>query len=1449
MMPFSINRRSSRRSIHDEDSDATPPQPITQQYWGKQNPDLFTPSPKSHRHMNRASTGDLMSDSPSKQYPEVDARTELNRTRYREGLSPLSHLSSSQRPTSNNSTLHVITPEISSVKSRRSDSPSRSLIKSFRKPRSFEHEEGPSNDLNPGYEVPRLGSQNETEDSLQSQKRFSPIDPALVPVQFHRPTPDSPLRIQQTSTPNKETPENLRPLELEEHLANEKSIETDSSNTSTGGGFISSMFSAAHNAASHIISSKPHTDIKSHPKTEETEALTTPGSSTTFVQHLDTLFFGPGKKQSNSNLKNEIKMEEDKGNGAVADVDDDNEDHASIATVDSSATKSNVRGISFEPVRKTNLSTMGKGELRLEDLGPTVELSRVTSPVPNMVYNSSNNVPSVSQKNNQGSYFLNVPTNVILDEAFNGLNTHLRLAQPATPRGSLSPTPTPDNNNTTTEIIIPREHSGRRARSPQGRQDFLRPNSMPIQSLDILNGSKSFSGAYNQNQLPIITHSSSRSASRSRSLKRASSPAPFQEVNGKRARARSLGSSLAHPNSGSTGGNSSATTHGSKTLYYHSSNPGSNPRNSVDSRLYRKQHHNGEDDDEEAYDNTRNFSITSRSSSMTRFPQNNHGQFELKNVTYANAKRDSDFHHIFRGKLNQDEKLIDDFACALQKEILVQGRLYLSTFHISFKANILGWVTNVIIPLKEIVRLEKKNTAGVFPNALAIQTLHAKYTFSSFISRDSTFELITNVWNQLIRGSGAGDLGDAEFVRGVSGFNSDYSEDSDSDEEGVHEEMVTETEDSELNEDGEDDDDTVPSTDEEAETPTDIGDIIGPLKHSITSIVRDPQPNETKIIDKTIDAPLGKVYSVLFGDDTSQLKKIITKQGNRDISPIPAFTIDDSIRKRSYEYIKPLNSSVGPKQTLCQVSEAVDHYDFDSFVLVTQSTKSPDVPSGNSFVVITQFYLSWDEDNQTRIQIFTYITWSAKSWLKGPIESGTISGQKEALSVLSEELVRILNDGSKSTLVSEEDENEEEGVCSLPLLGPKIHEETSNEYKQKQGDILIAEEVFDIPLGTLYSVLFGDDTSYITQIIEAQKNKEISTITKFDKTENGGKRTYNYIKPLNAPVGPKQTKCLITESIEYFNLEKSIAVLQTTQTPDVPSGNAFTTNTTFYLSWAKDNGTKMFIVTYMNWTGKSWLKGPIEKGAIDGQKESIKILTEEIKSIISNNTTAGGKRRGKKGKKGKKGKAGDESYKSKDTKRSLSEEFLRDRPQYQIASMLALPYGGSFLLFFIVVIIMALTRGLNRVNTTTSNSSIGLNAAVNYVNIKGQDYILMPAVSDLTSSRPLANAAEFEIWEWINERSSDKYNKLHNEDGCYKGSSHSEKDSAEVIEEMKKSRGYDDQHLKEMIRVVEDQLHSLKREMAASAALLKQVKLENETTETDSTKLKAAVNDSAEVGV
>lgn len=76
----------------------------------------------------------------------------------------------------------------------------------------------------------------------------------------------------------------------------------------------------------------------------------------------------------------------------------------------------------------------------------------------------------------------------------------------------------------------------------------------------------------------------------------------------------------------------------------------------------------------------------------------------------ASSRRNADFHELFP-TIPEGDYLIEgaslrllapqsahhspDYGCALQREILIQGRLYISENHICFHANIFGWITDV----------------------------------------------------------------------------------------------------------------------------------------------------------------------------------------------------------------------------------------------------------------------------------------------------------------------------------------------------------------------------------------------------------------------------------------------------------------------------------------------------------------------------------------------------------------------------------------------------------------------------------------------------------------------------------------------------------------------------------------------------------------------------------
>ncbi|XVF79759.1 hypothetical protein PTKIN_Ptkin15bG0015500 [Pterospermum kingtungense] len=110
------------------------------------------------------------------------------------------------------------------------------------------------------------------------------------------------------------------------------------------------------------------------------------------------------------------------------------------------------------------------------------------------------------------------------------------------------------------------------------------------------------------------------------------------------------------------------------------------------------------------------------------------------------ASRSEEYRQLFR--LPPEELLVQDFNCAFQESILLQGHMYLFVHCICFYSNIFGYETKKIIAFNEITSVKRAKTAGIFPNAIEIFAGGKKYFFASFLSRDEAFKLIHDGWVQ-----------------------------------------------------------------------------------------------------------------------------------------------------------------------------------------------------------------------------------------------------------------------------------------------------------------------------------------------------------------------------------------------------------------------------------------------------------------------------------------------------------------------------------------------------------------------------------------------------------------------------------------------------------------------------------------------------------------------------
>ena len=88
----------------------------------------------------------------------------------------------------------------------------------------------------------------------------------------------------------------------------------------------------------------------------------------------------------------------------------------------------------------------------------------------------------------------------------------------------------------------------------------------------------------------------------------------------------------------------------------------------------------------------------------------------------------------------------------------------------------------------------------------------------------------------------------------------------------------------------------------------------------------------------------------------------------------------------------------------CLITDECLHVDFDDTITVLTTTRTPDVPSGNSFMIKTRTCITWARGNSCRVLVTTTVEWSGRSMLKGVITTASISGQKQYHDALEKEV-------------------------------------------------------------------------------------------------------------------------------------------------------------------------------------------------------------------------------------------------------------------------------------------------------------------------------------------------------------------------------------------------------------------------------------------------------------
>ncbi|CAI7109269.1 unnamed protein product [Saccharomyces cerevisiae] len=411
---------------------------------------------------------------------------------------------------------------------------------------------------------------------------------------------------------------------------------------------------------------------------------------------------------------------------------------------------------------------------------------------------------------------------------------------------------------------------------------------------------------------------------------------------------------------------------------------------------------------------------------------------------YASEQRNKDFHETFKS-VPKDDRLLDDFNCGLNRELLYQGKLYITETHLCFNSNVLGWIAKVLIAFEDVTFMEKTSAAGLFPSAISIETKMGKTLFNGFISRDAAFGLMKEVWSRtLLQKDMASENINTKAEKPGNGKEIDdaiNSIDEENNDKDANDNDTNENDDENISTNETTPNSTSSSPDKEKEKAYKLRadssyQYDGPIYHHSTSFPAEPMANNEFVLKELpFDCAPGILFEIMFNSEQNEfLLDFLRGQEGSQITTIPNFTsIDGSSMtlKREYSYEKALHFPAGPKSTTCYVAEVIKRKDPDTYYEVISSIRTPNVPSGGSFSTKTRYLIRWNDEITCLLRVSFWVEWTGSSWIKGMVENGCKNGQLEAAQLMERILSKFIKNNVEEcqiTISKEEEEQDDKEV-------------------------------------------------------------------------------------------------------------------------------------------------------------------------------------------------------------------------------------------------------------------------------------------------------------------------------------------------------------------------------------------------------------------------------------
>ncbi|EDV25626.1 uncharacterized protein TRIADDRAFT_55922 [Trichoplax adhaerens] len=363
--------------------------------------------------------------------------------------------------------------------------------------------------------------------------------------------------------------------------------------------------------------------------------------------------------------------------------------------------------------------------------------------------------------------------------------------------------------------------------------------------------------------------------------------------------------------------------------------------------------------------------------------------------------RYEEFHKLF-SDLPDTEKLLTDHSCAVQRDILLHGRLYASQNWFCFYANIFGWETC--------------------------------YFFTSFSSRETAYMKIFRIWqNALMQEDG---LNAVDLLCQLRSLDKTVDVDKDQDNKHMTKSRSAET----LSVDKDDTPDanenaylSATNKEQEEQSLYSAGQTDASSDYSEAEstdqidvdmcdpgevIYEDPDTLPKTFIDEVYPVNVDTLFKTIFtGSETYY--KFINERKTFDFVDDVWHEQDDGTKVRSVKYTITLNHSIGPKTSVTNELQKLSELSRKGHIYIVDCEvyNSPSIPYGESFYTQERFIVTRISHNKCRLRVSGGIKYKKSVWtiVKSLIDKNVYEGLDATLKVLHKHVENDIDNGSVVT--------------------------------------------------------------------------------------------------------------------------------------------------------------------------------------------------------------------------------------------------------------------------------------------------------------------------------------------------------------------------------------------------------------------------------------------------